>query len=225
MANPQPDPNSMKDSHRSLIKRLTVVAGFAAMVGACSPQSGGVTDPAHTPSVTELDLKAQHMANLRVIAQYREKSAAIYDSLVAVWNARQDRGGPMTAESSSPFVPCQPLPFSGEAQIVGPAGGTFVFGPHTLEVPAGALSSSVSIGVMVQTSLKTEVTLLPHGTTFTAPVKLTLVYEHCDAASTHRVAYVDDLGNIVEWPGSTDYPTLSKVESSLSHFSTYAIAY
>jgi hypothetical protein len=79
--------------------------------------------------------------------------------------------------------------------------------------------------VIVNTDLKTKVTLLPHGTTFSTPVRLTLAYAHCEAASTHRVAFIDALNQIVEWPNSTDFPDLLKVEGWLNHFSDYAIAY
>ncbi|MEO8449256.1 MAG: hypothetical protein ABI647_05665, partial [Gemmatimonadota bacterium] len=105
------------------------------------------------------------------------------------------------------------------------AGGEFDFGPHHLSVPAGAVSEQVELGMMVTSSLKTEVVLLPHGIQFATPVKLTLGYSHCDAASTHRVAYVDADGTVLEWTASEDSASLNRIVASLDHFSLYAIAY
>lgn len=201
----------------------SVVALLTIGVAACSQTGTPVGPGDHEQNPL---LSAQHLANLRAIETERQASNARYDALVAAWNNRHNGDGPMrTTSSSSTFVPCAPLPFSGEAQIVGSAGGEFYFGPHTLTVPAGALSGDVSIAVMVATDVKTEVTLLPHGTQFSVPVKLHLAYGHCDQAATHRVAYVDAQDNIIEWTNSADNPTASFVEASLSHFSQYAIAY
>lgn len=127
--------------------------------------------------------------------------------------------------TASTFVPCAPLPFDANAQVVGPAGGSFVFGPHRLDVPAGALPQLTSIGVMVTSALKSEVVLIPHGLQFKAPVRLTLAYGHCDQAVAHRIAYIDDDDKILEWPTSQDVASVKMVDASLTHFSKYAIAY
>ena len=206
--------------YRVLSRLAVLAAGFTAACSstAMSPEDNGITDPA---------LAAAQRANLAAIATARAKSAAVYDSLVAAWRARTELRGPMyTADSSNPdLLPCAPLPFDGEAQIIGPEGGRFYFGPHRLFVPAGALSQPTSIAVMVLSSLTTEVTLLPHGIQFSVPVKLSLAYAQCVGSPTHRVAYVDDDDNILSWPASTDRPTYQVVDSWLSHFSQYAIAY
>jgi hypothetical protein len=115
------------------------------------------------------------------------------------------------------------LPFEGQAQAVGPDGGSFSFGPHTLEVPAGALTTTVSIAVILPSATKNEVILLPHGTQFKVPVQLTLAYDNCAPASTHRIAYIDSNSNILGWPSSSD--AAGQVVATLNHFSQYAIAY
>ena len=195
------------------------------LAAACSQNTSNPVAPVDEATVGTPQLAAQHFANLRAIEAERQASNARFGSLRDAWNNRNEPSGILRAASTSPFVPCAPLPFDGEAQIVGPAGGTFLFGPHKLVVPAGAVTSQVSIGVMVVTSLKTEVTLLPHGIQFAVPVRATLAYGHCENATTHRVAYIDADGSILEWPGSTDNTATSTVEASLSHFSQYAIAY
>lgn len=172
-------------------------------------------------------LAAQHQANLAAIETERQASNARYDSLMTVWTTRGSGQRPMTAAGDSTFavIPCAPLPFSGSAQIVGPAGGVFYFGPHKLVVPAGALSEEISIAVMVKTTLETQVELLPHGTQFAVPVKLKLAYSQCVPAAQHNVAYIDANGGLLEWTQVVDYPTYNFVVASLNHFSTYAVAY
>lgn len=202
---------------------LTAIAAVALL------GTAGCNDSPTLPTDSGLDpkLSAQHAANLAAIETERKASNARYDVLLKAWNNRSTGEKPMFAATSSTvnFVACAPLPFDGSAQIVGPAGGVFNFGPHTLTVPAGALSANISIGVMVNTALETEVQLLPHGTQFSVPVKLKLAYSHCDTAATHRVAYIDANGNLLEWTAAVDNPSLGFVEASLNHFSIYAVAY
>ncbi|MFN0180148.1 MAG: hypothetical protein ACKVZ0_15215 [Gemmatimonadales bacterium] len=196
------------------------------LLAACSQDASNPVAPAGDPSAAgSPQVAAQHLANLRAIETERQASNARFGDLMNAWNNRHQPGGALRTASNSPFVPCAPLPFDGEAQVVGVNGGTFNFGPHQLVIPAGAVTANVAIGVMVVTSLKTEVTLLPHGTQFAAPIKVKLAYGHCENATTHRVAYIDALGNIVEWPAAIDRPDVSIVEASLNHFSQYAIAY
>lgn len=199
-------------------RALLPLGSLVVLLTACSDDTmspAGEVDPV---------LQAQMAANQAAMAKARAHSAAVYDSLLQVWNRRgESRDGMMS--STDPFVACAPLPFDGEARIVTAAGGTFAFGPHRLTVQPGALSAPAAIAVIVETGLKTEVTLLPHGTQFAVLVKLTLAYAHCDQSPTHRVAYIDLLDNILEWPTSEDRPEVREVDTWLSHFSKYAIAY
>ncbi|MEZ4455169.1 MAG: hypothetical protein R2882_01275 [Gemmatimonadales bacterium] len=205
---------SLRSSSRAL---LTLAAGIAALTSACSSNAvAPVADPA-------ADLDAQMAANKVIMADAQARSTAVFDSLTRVWKNRTREG--MLNSTSDTFVACAPQPYDGEAKIVGPAGGVFYFGPHKLTVPSGALAGPVAMAVIVQTDLKTHVTLLPHGTQFAVPVKLTLAYEHCEESQTHRVAYIDLLGNVLEYPTSADHPWNQTVDTWLNHFSEYAIAY
>jgi hypothetical protein len=201
---------------------LIALSAFTVLAtGGCSTDKGLPT------AAMDPKLAAQHQANLAAIETERQASNARYDSLMTVWKSRASGQRPMTAAGDSTFavIPCAPLPFSGSAQIVGPAGGVFYFGPHKLVVPAGALSEEISIAVMVKTTLETQVELLPHGTQFSVPVKLKLAYSQCVPAATHNVAYVDGNGGLLEWTPVMDFPTYNFVVASLNHFSTYAVAY
>ena len=207
---------------RPIRNHLTAFAAMAIMTAAGCSNTSLPTDAAMDPR-----LAAQQQANLIALATERQASNARFDSLTAVWNNRGNGSKPMTAAGSGTpdFVPCAPLPFAGQTQIVGAAGGVFTFGPHKLIVPAGALSSDVSIAVMVTTSLHTDVKLLPHGTQFAVPVKLHLVYSSCDAAVSHRVAYIDASGTLLEWTTAVDHPSAGYIDAILNHFSEYAVAY
>lgn len=202
----------------------TAVPALLIGAAACSQNSSTPVGPSATPDAGPT-LTLQHAENLRAIAKERAASNARFADLQTAWANRKDRSGVMTTTTEATFVPCAPLPFDGSAQIIGPAGGVFYFGPHKLTVPAGALSAPVSIAVMVPTALNNQVTLLPHGTQFAVPVKLKLAYGNCDAAASHRVAYVDDSMNVLEWTNSFDFSTAGYVEATLNHFSQYAIAY
>ncbi len=206
-------------------RRWALVPVLVAVAG-CSPNSSAVVEPTHgPPALEEADLLAQRLATMRVIERYRRQSEAVYDSLVVVWRARNPNRPAFASGSATGFVPCAPLPFDAGSQIVGSAGGVFQFGPHRLDVPAGALSGPTSIGVMVTSALKSEVVLIPHGLKFKSPVRLTLAYGHCDQTAVHRVAYIDDSDNILEWPSSQDAVSTKLVDAYLTHFSKYAIAY
>ena len=211
-------------SFRRLSSSGTFLA--VAVLTACSPKADNLLDVPASPEPA-VSVQAQHAANLAAIEAARQAADGRYADLKAAWAARDGGSRPMTAASTSSgtFVACAPLPFDGQAQIIGSGGGTFSFGPHRLYVPAGALSQATSIAVMVDPDLKTRVTLLPHGLKFVSPVKLVLAYDHCDPSATHRVAYIDGYGKILEWTVATDYPEYEKVTAKLDHFSDYAIAY
>lgn len=209
---------------RGMFRRIPGGMALLALAAAgCSPGSSGPLD-SQSPEIG-LDVQAQHAANLRAIEEARKAAPAQYEEAMRAWEAMQSGNRPMTTAGSGTYVPCQPLPFEGQAKVIGDDGGTFYFGPHKLQVPEDALSSNTSIAVMVNPDVKTRVTLLPHGLQFAKTVKLTLAYAHCTPSATHKVVYVDAAGNVVEWLTSTDKIADQKVESSLQHFSDYAIAY
>ena len=209
---------------RRITKQHLIVLSTLGLLTAagCSQNNSLPTDVGMDPG-----LAAQHQANLAALATEQKASTARFDSLTTVWKNRGNSPKPMysAGDAAAAFVPCAPLPFDGGAQIVGPAGGVFHFGPHKLTVPAGALASNVSIAVMVVTALRTDVKLLPHGTQFAVPVSLKLAYSQCDPAANHRVAYIDGNGTLLEWTAAVDHPTAGYVEAILNHFSEYAVAY
>lgn len=128
----------------------------------------------------------------------------------------------------SGLVACTPLPADSVTQIVGPAGGTITVGPHSFTVPAGALDSAVAITAVAPSSANNVVVFQPTGLTFSTPATLTLSYANCGPL-VHifpaRVAYVDNLLNILYYLPSIDNALSQSVSGQVQHFSDYAVAW
>jgi hypothetical protein len=125
---------------------------------------------------------------------------------------------------------CSPLPAASTTQIIGPAGGTLSVGPHTLVIPAGALSQAVAITAEAPTDSVRSVRLLPEGLTFAAgkPARLTLSYAGCSLLGTlvpKRIAYTTDLLELLQLLPSIDDLLRRQVSAPLKHFSRYAVSW
>lgn len=127
--------------------------------------------------------------------------------------------------ANSPLLVCYPHSYAGEAQIIGPEGGVVRAGPHQLTIPAGALSEPVVVSMEAPLSFNVEVRLSPHGLNFAVQPRLTLSYRHCWTPHRlpYRMAYVDDLGRITEWPMSQDDELAGVLHGWIWHFSRYAV--
>src|SRR5690242_6058730 len=64
------------------------------------------------------------------------------------------------------LVHCTPLPYAPNSKTIGPLGGTLQIGPHTLSIPAGALTQSVQITGEAPTDKVNSVRLYPEGLQF-----------------------------------------------------------
>ena len=127
------------------------------------------------------------------------------------------------------LLQCTSLPYAATTQTIGSAGGTIRVGPHTLTVPAGALSSPVAItGALVTGRGVNAVHFEPEGLTFARSASLTLSYANCNLLGRllpKRVAYVSDALDILSYLLSIDNPLGSKVTGRVDHFSNYAVAW
>jgi hypothetical protein len=76
---------------------------------------------------------------------------------------------------------CAPSLADSISQVIGVGGGTISLGSQTLVVPAGALSSDVSILMQILPDSASSVLLEPQGLTFAAgkPAVLTLSFDQC----------------------------------------------
>lgn len=138
-------------------------------------------------------------------------------------NASHDTGG-----APAGLVACTPLAADSVAQVIGPAGGTITVGPHSFVVPAGALDSAVTITAVVPSSTNNVVVFQPTGLTFNTAATLTLSYANCGPLAQilpTRVAYVDNLLNILSYIPSVGNGVSQSVTGQVQHFSDYAVAW
>ena len=134
--------------------------------------------------------------------------------------------GTLTKPLSAILLNCNPLPASTHTATIGSAGGTLRVGPHTLVVPRGALTRSVTITGEVVTGRVNSVRMLPEGLRFQKSATLTMSYSNCfGILSPKKIVYTDELLNLLEILSSVDLTKSKSVRANLEHFSRYAIAY
>ena len=110
-------------------------------------------------------------------------------------------------------------------QVIGPAGGTVAFGPHSLIIPAGALSAPTSITAATLHGDTLAVTFGPSGLQFKQPATLVLSYKHCTVqpADTLSIVLVNNkMTEMIQMVPSNDKKTKQAVEGLIQHFSVYA---
>jgi len=127
------------------------------------------------------------------------------------------------------LLQCSNLSYATATQTIGSKGGTIRVGPHTLTVPAGALSSPVAITAVVVTGLGINVVhFQPEGLRFKRSASLTMSYANCDVLGRllpKRIAYVDDGLGILSYLLSIDNLLGKQVTGRVDHFSNYAVAW
>lgn len=127
------------------------------------------------------------------------------------------------------LLKCTPMPAASAQKQIGPAGGTLQVGPHTLVVPAGALSQSVLIRAEAPRDVVNSVRLYPEGLQFShVGAYLTMSYANCNLLGKllpKRVAYTNEKLNILSYLLSLDNILQKQVTGRLEHFSRYAVAW
>jgi hypothetical protein len=215
---------------RNLI--LAVVVGLA--VG-CSDSTSPTTPSEVTPSFQVVDkaqheqLKQQLEAAKQRMKQERDEGKLALEVARAEWKAyrKQFKDAKKTGGMVIDLLRCEPRPLEGDAEIIGPQGGTLHIGEHELVIPRGALSEEKLIVAAARTSSLVDVQFEPEGLQFQVPATLTLSYKGCDvpAGIDLKVAYLSVGNQIAELPPSEDYRSYSEVIGEIRHFSRYAVAY
>ncbi len=127
------------------------------------------------------------------------------------------------------LLQCSALSYATATQTIGSAGGTIRVGPHTLTVPAGALSSPVAItGALVTGRGVNAVHFQPEGLQFARSASLTMSYANCNLLGRllpKRIAYVSDGLSILSYLLSLDNLFAKQVRGRVDHFSNYAVAW
>lgn len=127
------------------------------------------------------------------------------------------------------LLKCTPMPDAEASATIGPAGGVIQVGPHTLSIPAGALSDWVTITAEAPSDTVNYVHFEPQGLQFSKKATLTMSYANCGLLSSltpKEIVYTtDDLLTILDVLQSVDDPLNAKVTAKLKHFSEYAMAW
>ncbi len=217
---------------RHLFRLLGV--GLALTVAACgvdSPQPTAAAS-AHT-EISALQLNITADAERARTANAALASQPAFDSLMASWSSAIGLGDVLSVTPLT-LLRCRPLPYASDVRVVGPGGGRLRIGPHSLTIPAGALSSRVVITGEAPVSELAQVRFSPHGLTFNKryPARLTLSYDHCNSLvglnMPKRIVYVNDLLQILEvLPslGDDDDDDDDETTAPINHFSSYVVAY
>ena len=127
------------------------------------------------------------------------------------------------------LLQCSNLSYATATQTIGSEGGTMRLGPHTLTVPAGALSAPVAItGALVTGRGVNAVHFQPEGLKFARSASLTMSYANCNLLGRllpKRIAYVSDGLTIISYLISLDNLFAKQVTGRVDHFSNYAVSW
>ena len=127
------------------------------------------------------------------------------------------------------LLQCSNLSYATATQTIGSEGGTMRLGPHTLMVPAGALSSPVAItAALVTGSGVNAVHFQPEGLKFARSASLTMGYANSNLLGRllpKRIAYVSDGLSIISYLLSLDNLFAKQVTGRVDHFSNYAVSW
>lgn len=218
--------------------RSFVLAVVAVMVAACA--DGGPTSPAgESPSfgvvgteeqIRHQELKQQLATERARLKREWELGKEDFEIAEREWKAYREqlkRSKKLKDGWVVELLRCHPRPFEGDAEIIGPDGGTLHIGEHQLVIPRGALTEEQLIVAEATTSSLVDVEFSPEGLQFQRPAQLTVSYKNCDvpAGVDLRLVYLGVGNRVLEWPSSDDDRTTSEVTGEIHHFSRYAVAY
>jgi hypothetical protein len=144
----------------------------------------------------------------------------------------------LTGTSTGSLLSC-PQSYDSVTQVIGPAGGSLMVGPHILSVNALALTTKVRITAVAPAGSVRWVRFQPDGLVFQTVAGgwgavLLTSYKGCavPTGTTPRIAQVNDARSILQFlPSSvTLSPTLLSLTTQyavgvLQHFSNYAVAW
>ncbi|HXG96439.1 MAG TPA: hypothetical protein VNJ06_04915 [Gemmatimonadales bacterium] len=127
------------------------------------------------------------------------------------------------------LLKCSDLPYASSKATIGPDGGSISAGPHTLMIPAGALSAPTTITMTAPTGRGVNVVeFAPAGLQFARSASLTMSYSNCSLLGTllpKRIAYTSSSLDVLYYILSLDNIFSKRVTGQVNHFSNYAIAW
>ncbi len=169
-------------------------------------------------------------AGLALAALFALASCASDTTAPAPPPVEQGLVGDLFGNVSGALLLCAPQTSTTTSRVIGKNGGVINMGPHTLSIPAGALSSDVTITGTVVRDVVNSVRLEPHGLKFAKGKRatLTMSYSNCllkDLPIAKKVAYTSETLEILKILKSLDLGSQDKVQTELDHFSRYAVGY
>jgi hypothetical protein len=181
-------------------RKLSLVVGalFSITLFACSPDRVGAPPAPATPLAT----------------------ATPDPSLIG------DVVGGLTKTLNLTLLSCNVTQTYSAKQVIGPAGGVLIVGPHSLVVPPGALASNVTISAVAPAGNRVVVDFQPEGLRFSRPTALTMSYASCGLLKGVgvKIVYVDNKESILEVLPSLQDFLRRRVSAPVQHFSHYAVA-
>ena len=122
---------------------------------------------------------------------------------------------------------CDTRLMANASAVVGPSGGTLLFGTSRLIIPGGALRDTVTISATNPNGDNTRVEFQPHGLQFAKPAGLLLDTSDCtiDWSVVPTIVYLSASGEILETIPAVYDPHWHTLAAPLEHFSGYAIAF
>lgn len=131
--------------------------------------------------------------------------------------------------SATGLLKCSSTPYAQSTATIGADGGRISAGPHTLVIPAGALSAPTQITMTVPTGLSVDaVRFQPEGLHFNKPASLTMSYANCSLLGVllpKKIVYTSDALQILETLLSLDNIFTRKVTGQVNHFSDYVVGW
>jgi hypothetical protein len=124
------------------------------------------------------------------------------------------------------LLSCEPQKYAINKVAVGPKGGRIKVGSHLLQIPAGALSTTVTITAEQITGTVNSVRFSPEGLKFAQPAELSMSYDNCVMVTPAKsIVYTSEQLGILKLLPSLDRVQSNTVVSPIDHFSRYAVAY
>jgi hypothetical protein len=232
-----PDPIPQRHTRSTLRVALRAFApalalSAAGLAVACADGPTGPTSAADAPRLAkggtaqtgtsqESVQTVLEREKLRIDAALKA-SQGTYDSLKVEWerlNKTYPNGNPE-------LLYCDPLQYAATAEIVGPEGKDFSFGPHKISIPRGALAQNTVITAEMPVALTVGAKFSPHGLKFARGVTLSLSYKHCNRPATYAetIVYVDNANAVLERPFTADRNDAGVADATIWHFSGYLVS-
>jgi hypothetical protein len=222
--------------YRAAVASLVVL--LASCSSADSPAGPADPIPSLASSPEQQARKAEHERLMEQRKALREEFKAQREATREQFKAARDEWRALNKDlkarkkagtfSAPELLSCEPREYTGDAEVIGPDGGSIVLGSHRLTIPKGALDHEVLISGKAPISTLVEVELEPHGLTFARPAELSLDYSGClqppEWAKVFMV-YLDAQEQVLEVTISRDKKGIKEVVGDLEHFSRYSLAW